>query len=149
MSEFRIYKTQANVESFIRMVLMGISVKEICEEIGIARSTYYSWLDDPKIIAEIDKRRTEIKDEGIAYIKARYKKYLKNIDKLCDDTTDRRTCLAANQFMVEKMDGKNTAKLEVQEEAKNKPDQNVLNDLKTLAIIDDSETESEEPLRSH
>lgn len=147
MSGFKIYKTPANIEKFITMVLLGVSVNDICEEIGMKRATYYSWFEDRKITAEIDKRRNQIKDEGLAYIKARYKKYLKNIDKLCDDTTDRRTCLAANQFMVEKMDGKNTARLEVeQEDKKQDSGENIL---KQLSEIDDTKDDSQEPLTAH
>ena len=105
-------KTPENVETFINMILLGVDAKEVCERIGMARQTYYAWLNDSKIIGEIDNRRAEIKTEGINYIKGRYKRYLDNIDKLCKDFTDKRVALSANQFMVEKIDGKNVARVE-------------------------------------
>jgi len=107
------FKTPENIERFVTMVILGCDRPDIQNEIGIKRATYYVWMNDPNIIAEMDSRRREIKDQGMAFIKGRYKRYLENIDKLCNDTTDRRTCLAANQFMVEKMDGKATSRLEV------------------------------------
>lgn len=106
-------KTPEKIERFTTMVILGCDRVDIQNEIGIKRSTYYTWLNDTEILAELDSRRREIKDEGLAFIKGRYKKYLENIDKLCNDITDKRTCLAANQFMVEKMDGKATSRLEV------------------------------------
>lgn len=120
MAQGELFKTPENIERFVTMVLLGCDRVDIQNEIGIKRATYYVWMNDSEIIAELDSRRREIKDQGLAFIKGRYKRYLENIDKLCNDSTDRRTCLAANQFMVEKMDGKNTTKLEVTE-TKEKP----------------------------
>ncbi|EHQ90180.1 hypothetical protein [Desulfosporosinus youngiae] len=135
------FKTPENIERFVTMVLLGCDRVDIQNEIGIKRATYYVWMNDPIIIAELDSRRAEIKDQGLAFIKGRYKRYLENIDKLCNDTTDRRTCLAANQFMVEKMDGKNTAKLEVSD---NKEDTNQVD---VLENIDKFMEEEESSLR--
>jgi len=108
-------KTPENVERFINMIVLGVGRTEIEKEIGIKPSTYYSWLACGEIIDEIEKRRIEIKDEGMRYIKGRYKKYLSNLDKLANNFEDKRSCLAANQFLIEKMDGKNTTKLEITE----------------------------------
>lgn len=112
MATGKLYKTPENVETFINMILLGVGRQDICEKIGIAKQTYYAWLDDSKIIGEIEERRIEIKTEGINYIKGRYKKYIDNIDKLCDNFVDKRVALQANQFMLEKIDGKNVARIE-------------------------------------
>ncbi len=115
----------------------------MCEAVGIARATYYYWLNDKDIMAVLDKRRLEIKDEGMRYIKGRYKKYLTNIDKICDDLTDRRSCLAANQFMVEKMDGKNTTKLGIVEVIED--DKNINREIEDfLNKLDEKDVEGEE-----
>ena len=103
------YKNEANIEIFINMLTLGTSVIEICDAIGFKRQTYYQWLEDMTIMKEVDKRIHKIHTEGQAFIKARYKKYLTNIDKLCEDTTDKRTCLSANQYMIDRMDGKSTS----------------------------------------
>ena len=134
----QLFKTPENIEKFINMLIMGCSRLDIQAEIGFAKATYYDWFSDADILAEVDRRRNEIKDEGIRFIKGRYKQYLENIDKLCKDTTDRRTCLAANQFMVEKMDGKNTAKLEITD---NKEDNEQTDVLEVFNKIKNSECE--------
>ncbi len=156
MSKRKVLRTPENVERFITMVLLGCDSSDIAKEIGIARSTYYSWFYDKDILAELDKRRNEIKDEGLAYIKARYKRYLKNIDDLCNDRTDRRTCLAANQFMIEKMDGKNTARLEVADDREDQDEVNVLDELSKLdkdkdpAVLPVTDiTDDQDPLPAH
>ncbi len=110
----KLIKTQDNIEKFVNMVVLGCDRAEIVEAIGFKSSTYFAWLADPKIIDEIEKRRAEIKDTGMRFIKGRYKKYLSNIDKLANNFDDKRSALAANQFMIEKIDGKNTARLEVE-----------------------------------
>ena len=110
----KLIKTPDNVEKFVNMVVLGVDRVEIEKEIGFKPSTYFAWLADPLIIDEIEKRRAEIKDTGMRFIKGRYKKYLANLDKLANNFEDKRTCLAANQFMIEKIDGKNTAKLEIE-----------------------------------
>jgi len=125
-------KTPEKIERFATMVILGCDRVDIQNEIGIKRATYYTWLNDAEILAELDSRRREIKDEGLAFIKGRYKRYLENIDKLCNDTTDKRTCLAANQFMIEKMDGKATSRLEVADSTKDEY-------IDPLDGIDDSE----------
>lgn len=137
MATGQLYKTPANIEKFIQMIVLGCNQQDIIKEIGFARSTYYDWFTDKDILAEVDKRRTEIKDEGMRFIKARYKNYLENIDKLCNDTTDRRTCLAANQFMIEKMDGKNTSRLEVTDNKEETEPQDILENIEAFINEDD------------
>lgn len=110
----KLIKTPDNVEKFISMIILGCDRAEIEKEIGFKPSTYFCWLADPKINDEIEKRKAEIKDTGMRYIRGRYKKYLSNIDKLANNFDDKRSALAANQFLIEKMDGKNTARLEVE-----------------------------------
>lgn len=107
------YKTESNIETFINMVLLGCSVQEICKEIGFVRQTYYDWMNDVNIIKQLDERRRELYTEGQNFIKGRYKKYLENIDKACNDMSDKRTFLSANTYMVDKLDGKATSKLDV------------------------------------
>lgn len=137
MATGQLYKTPVNIEKFITMVVLGCSPIDIQKEIGFAKATYYDWFTDKDILAEVDRRRNEIKDEGMRFIKGRYKNYLENIDKLCNDTTDRRTCLAANQFMVEKMDGKNTSRLELTSDKETNEYIDPLDDIKDDEIINE------------
>lgn len=107
------YKNDVNILKFVDSVCLGLTVTEICEIIGFKRQTYYQWLDDKNIMSQIDKRVSKIHTEGQAFIKARYMKYLSSIDKLCDDTTDKRTCLSANVYMIDRMDGKAGSSMDV------------------------------------
>lgn len=114
MAKGKFIKTPENVEKFINLVIMGVGRSEVEKAVGIKPSTYYAWLSDEEICDEIEKRRFEIKDEGLRFIKGRYKKYLANIDKLANNFEDKRTALASNQWILEKLDGKNTAKIEIE-----------------------------------
>lgn len=116
MATGQLFKTPENIEKFVSMIMLGITKDEIMKEIGIKRATYYDWLEDSRIIAELDKRRLELKTDGMNFVRGRYKKYLENIDKLCNDMGDKRTALQANTFMIEKLDGKNTTKIDITSE---------------------------------
>jgi len=107
------WKNEANIETFINMLVLGCSVPEVVDAIGFKRPTYYQWLDDANIMKEVDKRRHIVHTEGQAFIRSRYKKYLSNIDTLCSDMTDKRTCLSANQYMVDRVDGKAGSSIDV------------------------------------
>jgi|GEM_PF-2980535 len=107
------YKNAINIETFTNMLVLGCSITEITDEIGFSRQTYYKWMDDSDIMTEVNKRIKIVHTEGQSFIKARYKKYLSNIDKLCDDMTDKRTCLSANQYMTDRIDGKAGISLDV------------------------------------
>lgn len=104
------------IDRFVEMYIMGMKMTNIAKDLGTDRSTIYKWLERPEVKMEIEARQQEIRDAGIRFIKARYEKYLANIDRLCNQKEDKRSALAANQFMVEKMDGKNTARLEIKED---------------------------------
>lgn len=113
MPKGEVQKSKENMDKFVSLYISGVYRIDIQKDLGIAQATYYCWLNDEYVKAEIERLRSEIKDEGIRFIKSRYKKYLAQIDKLANDETDRRTCLAANLFMIEKLDGKNTARIDI------------------------------------
>lgn len=107
------WKNEANIETFTNMVVLGCSVPDIVKEIGFVRQTYYQWIEDENILKEIDRRRQIVHTEGQAFIRSRYKKYLSNIDELCNDKTDKRTCLSANIYLIDRVDGKANANIDV------------------------------------
>lgn len=98
-------------DKFVQMYCMGMKMVDISKEFGVDRSTVYLWRDRPEIKEKIEKYKQEIEDTGRNFIKGRYIKYLKNIDKLANQDDDKRTSLSANQFLIDKMDGKATASI--------------------------------------
>jgi len=93
-------------DKFVQMYMSGMRIVDIATELGVDRSTPYLWLKKDNIKQRIDKYKQEIETAGKNYIKSRYTQYLANIDALANQTDDKRTALTANQFMVDKMDGK-------------------------------------------
>ena len=100
-------------DKFVQMYCMGMKIVDIAKEFGVDRSTPYIWLKRPDIKEKIENYKQEIEDTGRNFIKGRYVEYLKNIDKLANQDDDKRTALSANQFLIEKLDGKATARLDV------------------------------------
>jgi hypothetical protein len=69
MATGQLFKTPENIEKFLQMLILGCSSRlDIQKEIGFAKATYYDWFSDVEIMAELDKRRNEIKDEGMRFM---------------------------------------------------------------------------------
>lgn len=128
------------IERFVEIYLTGMPMTDIANTLGVNRSTVYDWLNRDDVKAEVESRQREIRDAGMQFIKARYYKYLNNIDKLCDNFEDKRTALASNQFMVEKMDGKNTAKLEVKDTSREDEPVDVLAEIEDFEELEEENT---------
>lgn len=100
-------------DKFVQMYCMGMKMVDISKEFGVDRSTVYLWKDRKDIKEKIEKYRQDIEDTGRNFIKGRYIEYLKNVNELANQTEDKRTALSANQFLIEKMDGKAIANIDV------------------------------------
>jgi len=101
-------------DKFVQMHMNGITMIDIATEFGVDRSTPYLWLKREDIKIKIEMYRKDIEATGKNFIKSRYTAYLKNIDALCNQLDDKRTALSANQFMIEKMDGKATTSISLE-----------------------------------
>ncbi|AGK96790.1 helix-turn-helix domain-containing protein [Clostridium pasteurianum] len=100
-------------DKFVQMYCTGLKIVDIAIEFGVDRSTPYLWLKRDDIKDKIEKYKQEIETTGKNFIKGRYVEYLKNIDKLARQDDDKRTALSANQWLVEKMDGKATTMIDL------------------------------------
>lgn len=136
-----IKKTPDTIDKFLTMYSMGEKMTDIAKVLDVSRQVLYQWLEMDDVKAELERRRQECKDAGNEFIKGRYLQYLKNINDLATQTDDKRTAFTANQFLIEKMDGKNRTMIDVTTSDKDKEivDDNVLKE-----IIDDNDEGSEE-----
>jgi len=100
-------------EKFVQMYCMGMKMVDIANEFGVDRSTVYLWRDREEIKDRIEKYKQEVEEQGRNFIKGRYAEYLKNVDKLANNVDDKRVALQANQFLIEKMDGKSTTSIDL------------------------------------
>lgn len=100
-------------DKFVQMYCMGMKMVDIAKEFGVDRSTVYLWRDRTEIKEKIEKFKQEVEEQGRNFIKGRYAEYLKNIDKLANQADDKRVSLQANQFLIEKMDGKATTSIDL------------------------------------
>jgi len=101
-------------EKFVQMYMNGMRMVDIALELGVDKSTTYLWLKRDDIKGKIEKYRSEIETAGKNFMKTRYTTYLKNIDALANQVDDKRTALTANQYMVDKMDGKATTSISLE-----------------------------------
>lgn len=100
-------------DKMISMILEGHSISSISKKIGMARGTIYNWLKKDCIKSEIDKRRREITTQGNAVILKDLTTYIRNIQALANDPSDKRTALAANQYLINRVYGNPKESLDV------------------------------------
>lgn len=99
-------------EDMISMILKGENITTIAKKINVTRSTIYSWLNKDFIKNEIDRRRKDIVNQGNNYILKDAKSYIDNIKALANDKSDKRVCLAANQYLLNRIYGNPTSVIE-------------------------------------
>ncbi|MBV4439320.1 helix-turn-helix domain-containing protein [Clostridium tyrobutyricum] len=114
-------------EKMISMLIEGETIAGTARAINVTRSTIYSWLSKDNIKAELNKRRQEIVNQGNNYILKDVKSYISKIKELAKDKSDKRTCLAANQYLLNRVYGNPTSVVEsYNEELDNNIDENEL-----------------------
>lgn len=99
-------------DDMISMILKGENITTIAKKINVTRSTIYSWLNKDFIKNEIDRRRKDIVNQGNNYILKDAKSYIDNIKTLANDKSDKRVCLAANQYLLNRIYGNPTSVIE-------------------------------------
>jgi len=98
---------------FVEMFMSGMKMTDIAIALKVDRSTVYEWKDRDDIKAKLDRCRCELENTGKNFVKSRYLQYLENVDKLCNQTEDKRVALSANVFLLEKLDGKATNRIDL------------------------------------
>jgi transposase-like protein len=117
-------------ENMITMVMQGENITSIAKKLNITRGTVYSWLNKDNIKAELDKRRQDIVTQGNNCILKDIKSYIENIKELANDKTDKRVCLAANQYLINRIYGNPTSIIDTGDCNQDNPTD--ANQLKTL-----------------
>jgi transposase-like protein len=114
-------------EKMISMIIQGETIAAIARSVNVTRSTIYSWLNKDNIKAELNRRRQDIVNEGNNYILKDVKSYIDKIKELAKDKSDKRTCLAANQYLLNRVYGNTTSVAETySDETDNSIDENEL-----------------------
>lgn len=95
----------AQQHEFITMYIEGKPITRIAKVCGVSRNTIYDWLKKEEVEAELNKRRNEIKKKGDMRIVSKVEDYIANIQELANDTSDKRVCLSANKYLLDRIFG--------------------------------------------
>lgn len=100
----------------IVMLINGENISDIANILNRSRQTIYDWLKKDYIKAEVDRRRQELTRQGNAVILKDLTTYIRNIQALANDASDKRTALAANQYLINRVYGNPKESLDVVQE---------------------------------
>lgn len=100
-------------DDMITMLIIGENITDIAKKLNVTRNTIYSWMSKDNVKAEIDRRKQELAHQGNRYILKDLISYIDNIKELANDKSDKRVCLAANQYLINRIYGNPTSTVEV------------------------------------
>lgn len=103
----------------VTMLIEGFNISDIAKTLNITRQTVYNWMNKDYIKAELDRRRQELAHQGNQLILKDLTTYIGKIKELAQDTSDKRVCLAANQYLLNRIYGNPTNVLETNNEDNN------------------------------
>lgn len=103
-------------EKLITMLIEGNRITDIAKKIGVSRQTIYSWKDNSEVKAELDRRKQDLANQGNQLILRDLTTYIDNVKDLANDKSDKRVCLAANQYLLNRIYGNPTAVVETNNE---------------------------------
>lgn len=114
----------------IIMLINGESISDIANRLGRSRQCIYDWLKKDYVKAEIDRRRQELTRQGNAIILKDLSTYINNIKALANDPSDKRTALAANQYLINRIYGNPKEQLDINNDEEN----TLAPDMTTLSV---------------
>lgn len=106
-------------EEMITLLIEGERITDIAKKLDKARSTIYEWIKLDIVKAEMDRRKQELANQGNNYILRDLYTYIDNIKALANDKSDKRVCLAANRYLIDRIYGAPTNTLELNSEDSN------------------------------
>lgn len=106
-------------EDMITMLIEGENITDIAKKLNVTRNTVYSWMNKDNVKAELDKRRHELARQGNQLILKDITTYIDNIKALAKDKSDKRVCLAANQYLLNRIYGNPTSVIETSDDDNN------------------------------
>lgn len=110
----------------ITMLVSGESISVIARKVKVSRQTIYSWMAKDNIKAELDRRRQDLTHQGTALMLRDLDTYIKTIKELAQDKSDKRVCLAANQYLINRIYGNPTQTIETNEDSEDSIDESEL-----------------------
>ena len=124
----------------ISMLISGEPITDIAKKLGVMRQTVYNWMAKDNIKAELDKRKHDLTNQGTALMLRDLDTYIGTIKELAKDKSDKRVCLAANQYLINRIYGNPTQTIETTEidsaDSLNENDlEKELNKFKGLSIV--------------
>lgn len=121
----------------IELLIEGHTISDIARALKVSRNTVYSWKDRDECIAELNRRKQELRSAGNQRILHKLDTYINNIQQIAMDDTDKRSCLAANQYLINRIYGSPTTVVtdDIKDESKSEMDTELLQDkLKELKL---------------
>lgn len=97
----------------VNMMIAGENISDIARKLNVNRNTVYNWLKKDHVRAELDKRKQELTNQGNRIIMKDLSTYIGNIKELANDKSDKRVCLAANQYLINRVYGSPTSNVNV------------------------------------
>lgn len=97
---------------------------EIAEIVGVTRQTIYNWLENEEFVTELNDTLHKIKIFGENSIKANLQQYINQIQKLAVTAESEKTRLEAATYLVDRVLGKTTSKIDLTAEAKQTVEEN-------------------------
>lgn len=101
----------AKESTLVSLLIEGMNITSIAKELKVTRNTVYSWMNRDVVKAEIDKRKQDLSRQGNQLIMRDTAVYIDNIKALANDKSDKRVCLAANQYLLNRVMGVPTASI--------------------------------------
>lgn len=122
------------------MIIEGEKITDIAKKIGVSRVTIYSWKDSDEVKAELNRRKQDLAHQGNNYIMRDLYTYIDNIKALANDKSDKRVCLAANQYLINRIYGSPASTVETttdnDEDSMNENElEQQLNKFKNLSLV--------------
>jgi predicted DNA-binding protein YlxM (UPF0122 family) len=95
----------------VTMLIQGETITDIAKKIDVTRQTVYDWMAKDNIKDELDRRRRDLTNQGNRLIIKDINTYIGNIKDLANDDSDKRVCLAANQYLLNRILGNPTTSI--------------------------------------
>lgn len=110
--------TDKKIQAITLLVENKHNKTDIAEMLGICRSTLYDWLKDEEFKAELDSCLHRIQTYGENQIKANLSKCIDNMVKIANGAESEKVRSDANQYLIDRVLGKTTAKIDLAGEVK-------------------------------
>ena len=130
-------------DDMINMLLSGINIAEIARQCNVSRATIYAWKKEPLVMAELERRREQLKKSAQDKIISNVNSCIDNMYAMANQNSDQRVRYQANKFIIEMALGKATTSVENKNSSNSNDDgdkdintlKNELDDIKNLKVV--------------